>query len=366
MTLTLPSFAKLNLSLQIFRPNSTGLHPLSSLFTEISLHDIIHITPSKSNSPELKLSSTGVPIPTNQNNSIHPLFEHLKPSLSHNYAIHIEKNIPTGSGMGGASSNAACIFNALSIYEDLQLSLELKQTSSHAFGSDIPFFIQGGTQHVSETGMHCTPIDNASMPNHFILIYPSIECSTPKIYRHFDTLFPNADHASSSPEIPPIGHNDLLPVVLDLYPDMRRIYTTLSSTMNYPVYLTGSGSTFFIALNSENDVPGLISQIHTLFPDFWVKHAQPIQRTACYALSISGRVQGVFYRKSCYELATQLGIKGWVQNKADGSVEAWIEGPRELCLKLIDWCKQGPRDADVQRVTTIEKFPSNFTEFEIR
>ena len=137
MTLTRPSFAKLNLSLQIFKPNATGLHPLSSLFTEISLHDILHITSTKSNSPALTLTSTGVPIPTDQNNSIHPLFEYLKPSLSHNYAIHIEKNIPTGSGMGGASSNAACVLNALSIYEDLQLSLEQKKRISHVFGLSL-------------------------------------------------------------------------------------------------------------------------------------------------------------------------------------------------------------------------------------
>ncbi len=67
-------------------------------------------------------------------------------------------------------------------------------------------------------------------------------------------------------------------------------------------------------------------------------------------LSIHGRVQGVSYRRSLCSAAEALGLRGWVRNRSDGSVEALIEGPPDAVERLTRWAQQGPPAARVERV----------------
>jgi acylphosphatase len=67
-------------------------------------------------------------------------------------------------------------------------------------------------------------------------------------------------------------------------------------------------------------------------------------------LLIEGRVQGVFFRASAVEQATRLGVKGWVRNRRDGSVELLAEGEDTAVGALVTWCHHGPPRACVERV----------------
>jgi acylphosphatase len=67
-------------------------------------------------------------------------------------------------------------------------------------------------------------------------------------------------------------------------------------------------------------------------------------------LLITGKVQGVFYRASCQEIAQRLGLSGWVKNLSDGNVEALVQGEKVGIEKLINWCKKGPPDAVVSNL----------------
>jgi acylphosphatase len=69
-----------------------------------------------------------------------------------------------------------------------------------------------------------------------------------------------------------------------------------------------------------------------------------------YAIRISGRVQGVFYRASARAEAERLGLSGFVRNEPDGSVYAEAEGEREALDRFVDWCRRGPPQARVERV----------------
>ncbi|HLI92958.1 MAG TPA: acylphosphatase [Puia sp.] len=81
---------------------------------------------------------------------------------------------------------------------------------------------------------------------------------------------------------------------------------------------------------------------------------------------ISGRVQGVNYRAATRDMASQLGLTGWVRNTLDGNVELTATGPEAALRKLIEWCRQGPPHAAVSNVST-ERLPETpFTGFEIR
>ncbi len=82
-------------------------------------------------------------------------------------------------------------------------------------------------------------------------------------------------------------------------------------------------------------------------------------------LSISGRVQGVFYRATCQEQACHLSLTGWVRNLPDGRVEAVFEGDRAPVDEMIRWCHQGPPGAFVSDVEMVWENPRGETSFSI-
>ena len=84
-------------------------------------------------------------------------------------------------------------------------------------------------------------------------------------------------------------------------------------------------------------------------------------------LLITGHVQAVGFRMSMQRAAEQRAVVGWVRNRADGNVEAVIQGSDESIDSLLEWARQGPRGARVDRVdpSPIET-DEVFTGFEIR
>lgn len=81
---------------------------------------------------------------------------------------------------------------------------------------------------------------------------------------------------------------------------------------------------------------------------------------------VHGRVQGVFFRASTRDKARSYGIKGWVKNCFDGSVEAVFEGEKDAVDKVVNWCGKGPADAFVKRIdVSWEEYSDEFHEFSI-
>jgi acylphosphatase len=77
---------------------------------------------------------------------------------------------------------------------------------------------------------------------------------------------------------------------------------------------------------------------------------EPPENTSRVRLGIEGTVQGVFFRASAVAEATRLGVKGWVRNRPDGSVELLAEGEHRAVEALVTWCHHGPTRARVERV----------------
>ena len=83
-------------------------------------------------------------------------------------------------------------------------------------------------------------------------------------------------------------------------------------------------------------------------------------------LTITGRVQGVFFRDSCRIEAHRLQVSGWVTNLADGRVEAVFEGAQTAVESMVGWAHHGPGSAHVQRVDIFEEEPTGESAFRIR
>lgn len=85
-----------------------------------------------------------------------------------------------------------------------------------------------------------------------------------------------------------------------------------------------------------------------------------------YKITVSGRVQGVFYRASTKQMADLLGLKGFVRNQPEGTVYIEVEGHEDVLIKFIDWCHHGPDRAEVTHVSVNEGELAGFELFEAR
>lgn len=86
---------------------------------------------------------------------------------------------------------------------------------------------------------------------------------------------------------------------------------------------------------------------------------------AAVRVRIRGLVHGVSFRSSMAQLATDLGVTGWVRNLPDGSVEAFLEGEERSLKTVLDWAKSGPPRARVDKLDVETTVPRNHRDFRI-
>lgn len=86
------------------------------------------------------------------------------------------------------------------------------------------------------------------------------------------------------------------------------------------------------------------------------------------SVTVSGRVQGVFFRASTQDVATDLGLSGKVRNLPDGRVEAEFQGPRQAVDQAVAFCREGPPQASVEaiEVAELDPVPQPADAFEVR
>jgi acylphosphatase len=83
-------------------------------------------------------------------------------------------------------------------------------------------------------------------------------------------------------------------------------------------------------------------------------------------VTVSGEVQGVFFRETARRKATEAGVAGWITNRSDGRVEAVFEGPAEAVDELVEFCRQGPTAATVEDVDVQTEEPEGLSGFDVR
>jgi len=81
---------------------------------------------------------------------------------------------------------------------------------------------------------------------------------------------------------------------------------------------------------------------------------------------VYGKVQGIYFRAYAQAEGTKIGVKGWVKNRADGAVEAVVEGEEAQVEQMVEWLKVGSPGAQVLKVETKEERPVGEIQFNIR
>ena len=253
---------KINLFLDIKSKREDGYHLIESLFHTIDLFDIIKIEESK----EFKISTSGK-YKLNDNeedNIVAKIFYYFKNQmeLKKNYKINIEKNIPTGAGLGGGSSDAATMIKFFLEELNIKPDNELIESFSK-FGADIPFFIKGGLSWVSGIGEKIYSF-NFTLPYKIILIYPNINVSTKLAYSKFtENDFNKSDIFYIKNLLEKnckINFNDLYSHTYNIFeknvfniePKIKEYKEKAETEIKRKICMSGSGSSLF-ALYNQND-----------------------------------------------------------------------------------------------------------------
>jgi len=145
--------------------------------------------------------------------------------------IHLHKRIPPGSGMGGASSDAATTLRGLSALHGLEIDL---MQIGRELGSDVPFCLVGGRARGEGRGERLTPLPFE--PAWFAVVWPGIELSTTAVYRAWD-------------EVKGEGSNHLRRAAEHVEPRLQEFAQQLGTEWQ----MTGSGSAFFKKVGNQEE-----------------------------------------------------------------------------------------------------------------
>lgn len=86
----------------------------------------------------------------------------------------------------------------------------------------------------------------------------------------------------------------------------------------------------------------------------------------CIHIYVNGRVQHIGFRFFSMQKAYQYGVRGYIQNRKDGSLYIEAEGEEDQLNAFLEWCKKGPMGSKVEEVTTEEGEIKNYTSFDIK
>ncbi|MAR36651.1 MAG: 4-(cytidine 5'-diphospho)-2-C-methyl-D-erythritol kinase [Candidatus Marinimicrobia bacterium] len=256
--LTVNSYAKINIGLKIINQRIDSYHNIETVFQEVQFHDIITI---KKINEGYKISSNNVDFPMESSNTCVQAYLRLKkefPKLK-GVKIHINKNIPMGSGLGGGSSNAASTIIGINNLYDIGLTTPQLKNISQDIGADVPFFIEGGIQHGQGIGDKLTPL-KIKLPYTILLVFPNNTVNTRWAYSQIRNKLEipikavNFADLMEKEMIPfQLFENDFEKIVFSTYPEIGLIKSKLLKNNARFASLSGSGSTVFGFFNDEAD-----------------------------------------------------------------------------------------------------------------
>ena len=248
--------AKINWFLHITGRRDDGYHLLQTVFQRIDWHDELVIAPRYDSVITLQGDLSGVP---EHKNLAYRAASALREYVGRDAlgaTIVLSKNIPTGAGLGGGSSNAATVLNALNDLWQLNLpNIELQKIGLQ-LGADVPFFVSGlNAAFASGIGETLTPIDLPTRP--LLLVNPNVHIATAAVFNHPDLIRNHAhlsltmdelSHLLNQPNADPPLTNDLEKATFALSTDVQAVYHTLNTLApDACVRMSGSGATVFAA-----------------------------------------------------------------------------------------------------------------------
>lgn len=264
MEVTVPSLAKINLDLRVLYKRNDGYHELRSLFQTISLKDTLNIRFESARRSEFALDSS-VDIPDNLVlRAARLVSEEL--NIKARMRFRLRKNIPMGAGLGGGSSNAAAVLIALPALAGKRIPMGRLIGWAESLGSDVPFFLLGGTAVGIGRGTELYPLEDQPR-RHVLVVSTGLHVSTRDAYKRLERepVTPSVTSTLTSPVDLPILRefqtiawaldrsdlrqipfaNDFEKPVFETHGEIPAVVRKLRRAGARPVLMTGSGSAVF-------------------------------------------------------------------------------------------------------------------------
>jgi 4-diphosphocytidyl-2-C-methyl-D-erythritol kinase len=241
------AFAKINLTLGILGIRADGYHEVRTTLQSVALHDTLTLAPDRG---PLRLECDDRRCPTGPDNLIWRAAENLaraarRRGALENVRIVLRKRIPLEAGLGGGSSDAAAAIRGLASIWRIEDRRDVLEQAAAETGSDVPYFLEGGTALGLERGDLIFPLMDAP-GRAVVIVVPEFGVSTQDAYRWFDE--------TSARRMPPrpggrpareTRNNDLQDVVAVRHPQIANFIATLGRRGALQAAMSGSGSAVF-------------------------------------------------------------------------------------------------------------------------
>jgi 4-diphosphocytidyl-2-C-methyl-D-erythritol kinase len=266
--LKLRAYAKINLGLHVVGKRPDGYHDIETVFHQVDLFDEIEIHQDEegihftSDAPELSSDSSNLCV-----RAVNLLRDIT--GVHAGVEITLNKRIPIGAGLGGGSTDAAAVLRGLSKMWALDITDEELSTVSASLGSDVPYFLVGGTAYATGRGEILEPL-NLAIPYWILIVAPALHVSTTWAYTNLklargiqrDNL-PNLLHAGikNATILRERLKNELEAIVFPHYPEVRQIKEMLLNGGAELALMSGSGSSVFGFFSDETMVRMLAREL---------------------------------------------------------------------------------------------------------
>ncbi|HUO27971.1 MAG TPA: 4-(cytidine 5'-diphospho)-2-C-methyl-D-erythritol kinase [Bryobacteraceae bacterium] len=254
------ALAKINLDLRVLHPRPDGYHEIRTVFQTISLADTIDIEFTRARRTTIRIDGN-IDIPDNLIVRAASLaLEAVR--ISANVSFRLRKRIPMGAGLGGGSSDAAAVLLALPVLAGRRIETGRLLELGSQLGSDVPFFLFGGTAVALGRGTELYPLPDVP-PRRGLLVAPGLHISTAAAYRALDayltTELQQNKIVSFQSQVwsEPAGGdsvNDFETVAFEQFPQLALWKRRLVKLGAHPAMMTGSGSALFGLFGTQAQV----------------------------------------------------------------------------------------------------------------
>jgi 4-diphosphocytidyl-2-C-methyl-D-erythritol kinase len=238
------SFSKVNLALSLLGRRTDGFHEIRTVFQSIDLCDELEFLPS----PTLEFVCEDLPDVPSRENLVWKAASALAQAVpgARGAKITLRKRIPPGSGLGGGSSNAAATLLGLCRVWNLSVSQQQLHSQAAQLGSDVPFFLYGGTALGIGRGDEIYPLPELPRAN-LVVIVPFVHISTAEAYRaaSLGLTSPRPAHRIQGFAGQLRKGTSCLTEILPAYPAIREAKDLLIDLGATAALLSGSGSSVF-------------------------------------------------------------------------------------------------------------------------
>jgi 4-diphosphocytidyl-2-C-methyl-D-erythritol kinase len=253
--LSVEAHAKINLSLEVTGRRGDGFHDLVSIFQAVALADRLQLATDS----DLSLTCSEERLERDDN-----LVLRAARLLQRRYGvlqgcrIDLEKRIPVAAGLGGGSSDAAAALVGLTHLWSLHLTCDELVTVAAELGSDVPFFLYGGTALVEGRGERISPLPR-STATWYVLVKPPISVPTARIFAELSPdEWSDGSYTQSLAQRLRLGGpvetgmNTLQEPLFRLYPEVRAVFNDLQAIAPGRVVVSGSGATICVVLQADD------------------------------------------------------------------------------------------------------------------